>query len=249
MNKRGRSPRADRVEVERTRNGRALRINGTFASWYQPGTAITDSVWDALAAPLLLLPRARRRQLLILGLGGGSAARVARALAPRAKITGVELDPKVVCAARRWFDLDELGVEVVQSDALQYLERTGKRFDVILEDIFIGTRCSIRKPDWLPKPGLALAARRLKPGGVLASNAIDEAAAVTREMRSLFGSTLRIDIDDYDNRIVVGADFPLSGQALRSALRQSPVLGPTSSRFAIRASRPAKPARVGRRSR
>jgi spermidine synthase len=247
MNERGRSPRADRVEVKRTRNGRALRINGTFASWYQPGTAITDSVWDALAAPLLLLPRARRRHLLILGLGGGSAARVARALAPRAQITGVEFDPRVVRAARRWFDLDELRVNVVQGDALHYLERTRKRFDMILEDIFIGTPRSVRKPDWLPSPGLALAARRLRPGGVLASNAIYEAAAVTREMRNLFGSTLRIDIDEYDNRIVVGARFPLSGQALRSALRQSPVLGPTSSRFAIRASKSEKPARIGRR--
>jgi spermidine synthase len=248
MSVRARSPRADRVEVKRTRNGRALRINGTFASWYQPGTAITGSVWDALAAPLLLLPPARRRQLLILGLGGGSAARVARALAPRARITGVELDPEVVRAARRWFDLDELGVEVVRGDAQRYLERTRKRFDVIFEDIFIGSRRTIRKPDWLPSPGLALAARRLRAGGILASNALDEAAAVTREMRGLFGSTLRIDIDDYDNRIVVGAGFPLSGRDLRSALRQSPVLGPTSSRFAIRVSTPRRSAR-GRRKR
>jgi spermidine synthase len=249
MRVRASPPRADRVEVKRTRNGRALRINGTFASWYQPGTAITDSVWDALAAPLLLLPPARRRQLLILGLGGGSAARVARALAPRARITGVELDPRVVRAARRWFDLDELGVEVVRGDAWHYLERTRRRFDVILEDIFIGSRRTIRKPDWLPSPGLALAARRLRAGGILASNALDEAAAVTREMRGLFGSTLRIDIDDYDNRIVVGAGFPLSGRDLRSALRQNPVLGPTSSRFAIRASRSGRPARGGRKRR
>jgi spermidine synthase len=247
MSMRGRSPRADRVEVKRTRNGRALRIDGTFASWYQPGTPITDSVWDALAAPLLLLPRARRRRLLILGLGGGSAARVARAIAPRAQITGVELDPKVVRAARQWFDLDELDVDVVQGDALHYLERTRKCFDVILEDIFIGNSRSLRKPDWLPSPGLALAAGRLRPGGVLASNTIDEAAEVTREMRSLFGSTLRIDIDEYDNRIVVGADFPLSGRDLRSAIKQNSVLGPTSSRFAIRASKSEKPTKVRRR--
>ena len=238
-----RSPRADRVEVKHTRKGRALRINGTFASWYQPGSAITDSVWDALVTPLLLLPPARRRQILILGLGGGSAARLARALAPRARIIGVELDPKVVRAARRWFDLDELGVEIVRGDARHYLERTQKRFDLILEDVFVGTRRSIRKPDWLPAPGLAHAARRLRAGGVLASNTLDEAAAVSREMRTLFGSTLRIDIDEYDNRIVVGAEFPLSGRALRSALQHSPVLGPTSGRFSIRASTPQRSTR------
>jgi len=54
------------------------RIDGTFASWYEPGRAVTGSVWDALAAPILLLPRARRSRVLILGLGGGSAARIVR---------------------------------------------------------------------------------------------------------------------------------------------------------------------------
>ena len=96
-----------RVEVKVGRRGRALRINGTFASWYEPGRASTGSVWDALAAPLLLLPPARRRSVLILGLGGGSAARVVRALAPRAEIVGVEFDADVVRAAREHFDLED----------------------------------------------------------------------------------------------------------------------------------------------
>ncbi len=163
MSTRGRSPRADRVEVKRTRKGRALRIDGTFASWYQPGTQITDSVWDALAAPLLLLPRARRRHLLILGLGGGSAARVARALAPSAKITGVELDPKVVRAARRWFDLDELRVDVVQGDALHYLERAASQPDCDL----LTMASSLHWTDF--EQAISEFVRVLRPGGVFAA--------------------------------------------------------------------------------
>ena len=109
------APRAtpSRVEVRVGRRGRALRINGTFASWYEPGRSGTGSVWDALAAPLLLLPPARRRSVLILGLGGGSVARIVRALAPRAEIVGVELDSEVVGAAREHFDLDDLRIRVV----------------------------------------------------------------------------------------------------------------------------------------
>jgi len=237
MSPRARAPRANRVEVKQSGTGRALRIDGTFASWYEPGKAVTGSVWDALAAPLLLLPRPRRHRVLILGLGGGSAARVVRALAPRAQITGVEIDAGVVRAARRCFNLDGLGVEVVQGDARLYLEQTRKRFDVIVDDVFVGNRRTVRKPDWLPDPGLALAAGQLRAGGILVSNALDEAPSVAREMRRLFASTLQIEIDGYDNRVAIGAGFPLSGRILRTALTRNPTLAATAQRFKIRKSR------------
>jgi hypothetical protein len=68
------------------------------------------------------------------------------------------------------------------------------------------------------------------------SNAIDEAVSVTREMRRLFASTLQITIEDYDNRVVVGAGFPLSGRILRAALTRDPTLATTAQRFKIRKS-------------
>jgi len=234
MSGRSKRTRRNRVEVRHRRNGRALRINGTFASWYDPDSAITGSVWDALAAPLLLLPRQSRKRVLILGLGGGSAARIVRELAPRAEITGVELDPAVIRAARRWFDLDRLGVRVVAGDALAYLTRSRKEFDIIFEDVFVGSGRSVHKPDWLPEPGHRLAARRLRSGGILVSNTIDEAGPVRRAMRRAFPSTLRIGIEQFDNQIIVGARFPLSGRALRSAVNASPVLAATAARLSFR---------------
>lgn len=216
------------------RRGRRLEIDGTFASWYAPGATVTGSVWVALAAPILLLPPARRRSVLILGLGGGSAARIARALAPRATIVGVERDADVVRAARCWFDLDDLGIEVIQGDALAYLGRARRQFDVVIEDIFVGRGRAVRKPDWLPDPGLSLAARRVAHGGLLVSNAIDEAPEVGRRLRGLFPATLRIDIDDYDNRVLVGGPALLSGRALRGAVAHSPVLRESSASLRFR---------------
>jgi spermidine synthase len=228
------NPTPSRVEVRHGRNGRALRINGTFASWYQPGRACTGSVWDALVAPLLLLPRSRRRSVLILGLGGGSAARVVRALAPRAEIVGVELDPEVVRAAREHFDLDQLGVRVVEGDARSYLRRTRRRFDAVFEDVFVGTARTIRKPEWLPAPGLARAARHVARGGLLVSNTIDESAEVAREMRRLFPAALGIEIDGFDNRVVVGGPGVMSGRMLRQAVAADPVLAPTLPQLRFR---------------
>jgi spermidine synthase len=224
----------DRVEVRHGRRGRVLRINGTFASWYRPGTPLTGSVWDALAAPLLLLPPVRRRRVLILGLGGGSAARVVHALAPRARIVGVELNAQVVRAARRHFDLDELGVEVVEADAREYVDTTRRQFDVVIEDIFVGRGRSVRKPDWLPRPGLHRVARRLARGGLLVSNSIDETAAVARSMRLLFPSVLGIGIEGYDNRVVVGGPAPLDARALRAAVAAHRVLSPTLPMLSFR---------------
>ena len=37
-----------------------------------------------------------------------------------------------------------------------------RRFDAVLEDVFIGYGDDVHKPDWIPHPGLDLAARRVR---------------------------------------------------------------------------------------
>src|SRR5262245_52444627 len=101
-----RSTAGQRIAVRATRRGHDLRIEGTFASSYRRGPAITGSLWDGLAAPLAALAPEGVRRVLVLGLGGGSAARALRALAPRAEIVGVESDARVIAAARRFLALD-----------------------------------------------------------------------------------------------------------------------------------------------
>jgi spermidine synthase len=222
------------VSVVRQRGALSLRVDGTHASSYRPGHALTGSVWDALAAPLVWLPPGRRRSVLILGLGGGSAARLVRARAPRCRIVGVESSAEVLRAARSWFALESLGVEVVHGCALQFLRRNRARFDLVIEDVFVGAGRAVRKPDWLPDPGLAAAARRLHPGGLLVSNSIDETPEVSRSMRELLPSTLRIAVDGYDNTIVVGGPRPMSARSLRAATSAHPLLSQTLPRLTMR---------------
>jgi spermidine synthase len=223
-----------RVQVRRTRLGRSLRVDGTFASWYSPGSPLTGSVWDALAVPMLALPPTRRRSLLVLGLGGGSVARVARAIAPSADIVGVECDAEVLAAARRHFDLDALEIEVVHGDARRFLGRSRRRFDMIVEDVFVGRGRAVHKPDWLPVPGLSRAKRLLRPGGVMVCNSIDEMAAVSREMRELFPSALRIEVEGYDNHVIVGGPKPVGARMLRAAVAAHPVMSATLDRLTLR---------------
>ncbi len=223
-----------RVEVRRDRRGLALHVDGSFASWQAHAGGATGSVWEAIAAPLLLLPPERRRAILVLGLGGGSAARLARRLAPAARIVGVERDPEVLRAARRWFRLAELDLEVVRDDARALLARTRRRFDAVLEDVFVGRGRAVQKPAWLLESGLALAARRLRRDGVLVSNTLDETSAVRRVLAEHFPCVLGIGVEGYDNRVLVGTRRRAGVRELRRALAREPELVAALPAFSLR---------------
>jgi spermidine synthase len=220
--------------VENGRRGRSLRIDGTYASFYAPGSSLTGSVWDALVAPLLWLPPPKRRRVLILGLGGGSAARLVRSIAPRARIVGVERSAEVIRAARRWFDLDALDVEVIREDARHFLQTSRRQFDLVIEDVFVGPERKVRKPDWVLEDGLQLAARRLRRGGLLVVNTIDETAEVARVLREIAPALLRIDVEDFDNRVLAAGPRGLTGRALRSAVGAHRVMSATLPQLSFR---------------
>ena len=213
------------MRIDRCGDTKTLVVDETFASFYRSGQVATHCVWDAIAAPILWLAPKRRRRILILGLGGGSVARLARALAPRAEIVGVELDREVVRLARAHLELDALEIRVEIGDALAWLERARGRFDAILEDVFIGHGDDVHKPDWIPEPAHRLVRARLSRGGVFVSNTLDEHRRVARAMREEFGSIVSIEIEDYDNRVLVAGDAGLTGAALRRCVAASPVLG------------------------
>jgi len=223
-----------RVEIHESRYGRELIVDGTFASLYRPGEITTGSVWDAIAAPALALPPEKRRRFLILGLAAGSAARVLRALAPGAEIVGVEIDRDVLEVARDQFELDALDVEIIRDDALAVLDRERRKFDAIFDDVFIGHGDSVHKPAWLPDPAHATARARLRSGGLLVSNTLDEAPNVARSLAEAHESVVQIEIDGYDNRVLTGGPKGLSARGLRRAIAASDVLHATLPELRVR---------------
>jgi SAM-dependent methyltransferase len=223
-----------RVAVREVRGGLELRIDGTQASVHRPGGALTGVVWWALASPILLLPRRRRRRVLLLGLAAGSVARAVRALDPGSEIVGVELDREVLRLARRHFDLDRLKVELVTGDALEYLRRDHRRFDLIVEDLFVGPSRSVHKPDWLLGEGYRLIRKRLRPGGYVVSNTIHEMTAIVRAMRPFGGRIVSLDVRGHWNRVTVCGRDLLPPRALRRALAGRPETARMLRRVALR---------------
>ena len=223
-----------RVELRRVRGSLELRIDGTQASVYRPGGGVTGVVWWTLASPILLLPRGRQRRVLLLGLAAGSVAQAVRALDPDAEIVGVEWDREVLRLARRHFGLDRLHLEVIAGDALEVLRRERRRFDLIVEDLFVGPSRSVRKPDWLLGEGYRLIRRRLRRSGFVVSNTIHETPDVVRAMRPIGGRIVSCGVRGHWNHVVVTGRTLPPPRELRRALAASPKISPVLTRLGLR---------------
>ena len=111
-----------------------------------------------------------------------------------------------------------MDVEVVVDDALGYLRRERRLFDLIVEDLFVGPARTVRKPPWLLGEGYRRIARRLREGGVFVSNTIHEMPAVVQACRRLGERSLCLDVDGHWNRIVVAGRRVPTAAALRRRL-------------------------------
>jgi spermidine synthase len=78
---------------------------------------------------------------LILGLAGGTIAKVvSNSLSPR-KIVGVEIDPLMIDLGKRYLDLNKIPeLEIVIADAKSYILSHNSYFDYILVDMYLGDK-------------------------------------------------------------------------------------------------------------
>ncbi|HLP97275.1 MAG TPA: fused MFS/spermidine synthase [Sideroxyarcus sp.] len=78
------------------------------------------------------------RNALLIGLGAGSLAKFLYLNFPLAQLTVVEIDPRVVEAAQRYFELpdDSETLHVVIGDGVEYISVTDETYDLILVDGF-----------------------------------------------------------------------------------------------------------------
>lgn len=191
-----------------------------------PRAEEVGGVWEAMAnvAALGLRPREQSR-VLVLGLAGGSVAReLRRKVRPDARlvIDGVELDPAVADAGRRFFHMDQIpGLRIHVSDARTFLRRSPTRYDVIVCDAYRGfyipfeltTQEFFRdtRSHLLPH-GLVVLNLALEP------NSRTVLDAVTATLSSVFAHVARIDLDageGFVNRLLVAGPRPLPVDELR----------------------------------
>lgn len=78
---------------------------------------------------------------LIIGLGGGTAAKLVRKYWPKTRIVGVDLDSVMVELGKKYLGLDKVHVQVHVQDAYEFVRVNSKnkrKFDLILVDLYVG---------------------------------------------------------------------------------------------------------------
>lgn len=115
--------------------------NLAFGTYLQAG-GITQSggvVKDIWKSTLKEIKKKNKdiKNCLILGLGGGTLAKLIKEECPKAKITGVDIDPVMVKLGKKYLGLEKVKVEI--ADAYNWVVKNKKKdFDLVFMDIYQG---------------------------------------------------------------------------------------------------------------
>ena len=124
-----------------------------------PDEPLRDMEGNMYFVPGLLRPP---KSALVLGSAAGGALRGLSIAFPDARVTGVDLDPKVHEVAAQVFGVDPAKTRLVTADARLFLNETSETYDLIIVDLFAG--------EFIPSHCVSveffeLVRRRLSPGG------------------------------------------------------------------------------------
>jgi SAM-dependent methyltransferase len=78
------------------------------------------------------------KDALILGVGGGTTAKLIRENWPDANITGIDIDPLIIQLGEEYLGLKKLNVNLVVSDAFVWTKKNNETFDVVCIDTYVG---------------------------------------------------------------------------------------------------------------
>jgi len=162
-----------------------------------------------MMTPLLLHGDDWPRKVLQVGLGAGSVTKFLYRYRPQAKLTVIEIEPRVEAAARQFFKLpdDPARIDVHHGDGADFMIRSKQHYDLILVDGF-DAEARTGRLDTLP---FYLDCRaRLADDGLLCVNLLsrrrDFNKSVTRLEEAFAGRAIAFPSCDSGNAIALGAN-------------------------------------------
>jgi spermidine synthase len=162
------------------------------------------------------------RQILIIGLGGGTLPTALASLLPTARIDVVEIDPAVLSVARRYFGFStDARVRVFTQDGRTYVRQAGhagQRYDLVMLDAYDNQYIP---EHMLTREFLSEVKALLPAGGVVAANTFSQSRLYSNESvtyRNVFGEFYNL---KSNNRVIVAANGPLPvpDQLARNSVR------------------------------
>ena len=221
-------------QVRKVGNSVRLYTNGVFHSQFNPVRPVRGSFWELLIVPAFFHDPGILRRVLVLGVGGGAVIRLLNLFVKPREIIGVELNPVHIHIAERFFGIDQMQAQIVQGDAVAWLEDYhGPAFDLIIDDLF-------GEGDGTPSRAVAadskwfrLLASNLSEHGVLVMNFLTrqemKASAYFQDhlAREGFASAFHLSIPKYENAVGAFLRQMANSGKLRANLTSVPDLNPS----------------------
>jgi spermidine synthase len=130
------------IQVVERGSERQLTLNEGQAihSVYNPIRVLSGGYWDYFSlAPMFGVRHwhgQRPQHVLVIGLAGGTVARVLTAAYGPVQIDGVEIDSRIIDVGRRYFAMTEPNLNAVAADGRYYLKQARGDYDLIVIDAY-----------------------------------------------------------------------------------------------------------------
>jgi len=172
------------------------------------------------------------KNVLIIGLGGGTLSNMIHELYPKARIENVEIDPSVIKVARDYFNFIETdNVTAKVQDGRIFIKRAAlksQQFDWIILDAFNG--------DYIPEHLLTKEFFEeiksvLAEGGIVAANTFSSSKLYEHESatyHAVFGDFINVTANNNSNRIILAGynKTPTEQQIAQRVKQLAPLLAP-----------------------
>jgi spermidine synthase len=158
------------IEIVEEGGVRVLQIGGSAIQSAMRLDAPDRIELDYVRAMMVfLLFRPDPREVLMVGLGGGSMARFIHQRMPQTRVTVIEIDPGVVTVARKYFHFPEedARLEIVIGDGAEAVPQRPASCDVLVVDGFVNGSPA---KDLCTRSFYDSAFAALRPGGVMVAN-------------------------------------------------------------------------------
>ncbi len=109
--------------------GTYIQANGLTQSG-----GIVEEIWTST---LKKIRTKEIKSVLILGVGGGTVAKISRKFWPDTKISGVEIDPIMIELGKKYLGLSEIGIDIKIQDAIKIIR---DKFDLVIVDLYQGDK-------------------------------------------------------------------------------------------------------------
>lgn len=214
------------INIYAKNNTRFLQLDAPFGvhSMRRADSLLTHNYWDYF----LGIPFSRATEnTLLLGVAGGNISSLFSHYFPEMRMTGVEIDGKIIDAAKTYFDLSKPNLNLVIDDARSFLNQTAEKYDLIVLDAYHNLNIPVHVST---QEFFALAKQHLTPNGILAINIAH--STNTSELDSYVAATVHtsfpyiytINTNNGYNTILIGSSTPWQTEVAQQTELQHPEL-------------------------